>query len=105
MGPARRHRMSWWERATQIWMSPQSRPRWIEAAKSVLQGHFSFDQPPTRPTPPEAFSPRLATVLVSKEVVISGTHDQRGEMTTIDGGTWPFAIEASGVPVTIQGLR
>lgn len=71
----------------------------------LLQGHFSFDRPPTKATPPQAFSPRVATVLVSKEVVISGTRDQRGEMTTIDGGTWPFAVEAAGVPVTIQGLR
>jgi hypothetical protein len=71
----------------------------------VLQGHFSFDRPPAKPTPAQAFSPRLATVLVSKEVGISGTRDQRGQMTTIDGGTWPFAVEASGVPVTIQGLR
>jgi hypothetical protein len=26
-------------------------------------------------------------------------------MATIDGGTWPFAVEAAGAPVTIQSLR
>ncbi len=71
----------------------------------LLQGHFSFDQPPTRSTPPQAFFPRMASVVVSKEVVISGTRDQRGEMTSIDRGTWPFAVEALGSHVTIQGLR
>jgi hypothetical protein len=71
----------------------------------VLQGHFSFDRPPAKTTSVQAFSPRAAMVLVSKRVVISGTRDGKGEMTTIDGGTWPFAIEAFGFPVTIQGLR
>ena len=71
----------------------------------LLQGHFSFDQPPTKSTPPQGFLPQRATVLVSKEVVISGTRDRQGEMTSIDGGTWPFAVEALGVHVTLQGLR
>src|SRR3974390_1586541 len=71
----------------------------------LLQGHFSFDRPPDKQTPAQAFSPHVATVLMSKEVVISGTRDQRGKMTSIDGGTWPFAVEALGVPVTIRGLR
>ncbi len=47
----------------------------------------------------------MATVVVSKEVVISGLLDERGEMARIDGGTWPFAVEASGAHVAIQGLR
>jgi len=76
-----------------------------QGGQVVLRGHFSFDQPPTKSTPPQAFSPRIASVLVSKEVVISGRRDERDQMTSIDGGTWPFAVEASGVHVTIQGLR
>ena len=64
----------------------------------LLLGHFSFDQPPTKSTPPQAFFPQVATVLVSKEVIISGP-------ASIDGGTWPFAVEAAGTHVTIQGLR
>jgi hypothetical protein len=71
----------------------------------LLQGHFSFDKSPTRRAPPQAFFPRMASVLVSKEVVIAGAHDLRGEMTSIGGGTWPFAVEALGSHVTIQGLR
>ena len=67
----------------------------------MLQGRFSFDRPPTPPTgmgfPHD--------VLVSKEVVISGTRDGQGEMTTIEGGDVPFDVEAPGARVTIQGLR
>jgi len=70
-----------------------------------LQGHFSFDQPPAKPTSSNAFSPHVATILVSKAVVISGTRDQQGEITSIDRGTWPFAVEALGSPVVIRGLR
>jgi hypothetical protein len=44
-------------------------------------------------------------VLVSKAVEISGIREARGEMTTIDRGTWPFVVEAPGARVTIQGLR
>jgi hypothetical protein len=76
-----------------------------QGGQVVLRGHFSFDQPPTKSTPPQAFFPRIASVLVSKEVVISGSRDERDQMTSIDGGTWPFAVEASGVHITIQGLR
>jgi hypothetical protein len=67
----------------------------------ILRGHFSFDRSPTPPTamgfPHE--------VLVSKEVVIAGTRDEHGEMTTIEGGVVPFEVEAPGAHVTIQGLR
>jgi hypothetical protein len=71
----------------------------------LLQGHFSFSQPPTKSTRPTSFLPRLATVLVTKESVISGVRNSQGEMTTIEGGTWPFAVEAQGGPVTLQFLR
>jgi hypothetical protein len=76
-----------------------------QGGEVLLRGHFSFDKPPTRHASPQAFFPRMASVLLSKEVVISGVRDQRGEMTSIDGGTWPFAVEVSGSHVTIQGLR
>jgi hypothetical protein len=76
-----------------------------QGGEVLLRGHFSFDKPPTKHAPPQAFFPRMASVLVSKEVIIAGAHDLRGEMTSIDGGTWPFAVEALGSRVTIQGLR
>jgi hypothetical protein len=44
-------------------------------------------------------------VLVSKAVAISGTLDDQGEMTTIEGGTNPFYIEAPGARVAIQALH
>ena len=44
-------------------------------------------------------------VLVSKEVVISGTENERGEMTTIEGEIDPFGVEALGAHVTIERLR
>jgi hypothetical protein len=68
----------------------------------ILQGHFSFNRPPTVPTA-TPFVGGLATVLVSQAVAISGTQD--GEMTSIEGGTTPFYVEAPGAPVTIQRLR
>jgi hypothetical protein len=37
--------------------------------------------------------------------VISGTLDDLGEMTSIDGGTNPFYVEAPGSHVTIEGLH
>jgi hypothetical protein len=76
-----------------------------QGGEVLLQGHFSFDRAPAKRTPTQAFFPQMASVLVSKEVVIIGAHDLRGEMTSIDGGTWPFAVEALGSHVTIQGLR
>src|SRR5207244_5192553 len=55
----------------------------------ALRGRFSFDNPPTRHgTLPDL----MATILVSKEVTISGAWDEHGEMTTIDGGEIPFEI-------------
>ena len=68
----------------------------------TLRGRFSFDNPPTRHgTLPDL----MATILVSKEVTISGAWDEHGEMTTIDGGEIPFAVEARGAAVRIEKLR
>jgi hypothetical protein len=60
----------------------------------TLQGHFSFDRPPTVPMAGGGF----ATVLVSRAVAISGAwdeHDDYGEMTTIEGGTTPFYVAST----------
>lgn len=80
----------------------------------ILKGHFSFNKAPTVPTAIPLVG-GLATVLVSKAVAISGAQDQdkdgarhgreHGEMTTIEGGTTPFYVEAPGARVAIQGLR
>jgi hypothetical protein len=70
-----------------------------QGGEVILAGPFSFNSPPTVPM----FGGGFATVLVSKAVLISGT--QRGEITTIDGGTTPFYVDAPGASVTIQGLR
>src|SRR4051794_19068083 len=68
----------------------------------VLRGRFSFDNPPTR----HGSLPNLmSTVLVSKEVRISGDWDERGQMTTIEGGEIPFAVEVRGAAVRIEKLR
>jgi hypothetical protein len=68
----------------------------------VLRGHFSFDNPPIRRG---ALPDLMAMILVSKEVTISGTWDEHAEMTTIDGGEIPFAVEARGAAVRIERLR
>ena len=70
-----------------------------QGGEIILKGHFSFNTAPTVPTS----QGRLATVLVSKAVTISGTQD--GEMTSIDGGTSPFYVEAPRAPVSIRRLR
>lgn len=70
----------------------------------ILKGHFSFNRLPTVPTA-TGFVGGLATVLVWKAVAISGTQDGDDEMASIEGGTTPFYVEASGASVTIQGLR
>jgi hypothetical protein len=68
----------------------------------TLRGRFSFDNPPTRHgTLPEL----MATILISKAVTISGAWDERGEMTTIEGGEVPFAVEARGAAIRIERLR
>ena len=67
----------------------------------VLMGHFSFDKPPTTP----GGKPYARMVTVSKTVVISGSLDQNGDMPTIEGGEWPFLVDAMDARVTIQGLH
>jgi hypothetical protein len=68
----------------------------------TLRGRFSFDNPPTgHLSLPEL----MATILVSKEVTISGAWDEHGEMTTIEGGEIPFAVEARGAAVRFEKLR
>ena len=67
----------------------------------VLKGHFSFDRSPTMPT---AFG-ELATIRVWQAVEIAGARAEGAGMTTIEGGTIPFYVEAPGVSVTIQHLR
>ena len=62
----------------------------------TLRGRFSFDNPPTRHG---RLADLMATILVSKDVTISGGWDERGEMTTIEGGEIPFAVEARGAAV------
>src|SRR5262252_4069430 len=55
-----------------------------QGGEVILKGHFSFDRPPTVPTP---FN-EPAMVLVSKAVAISGAQGERGddrEMTSIEG--------------------
>jgi hypothetical protein len=68
----------------------------------VLRGHFSFDNPPARRG---ALPELMATILVSNEVAISGAWDEHGEMTAIDSGVIPFAVEARGARVRIERLR
>jgi hypothetical protein len=75
-----------------------------QGGEVTLTGHFSFNRPPTVPTA-TAFVGGLATVLVSKGVAISGVQDQDAEMTTIEGGTTPFYVDARGSLVTIHRLR
>jgi hypothetical protein len=72
-----------------------------QGGEVILKGHFSFNRPPRVPTA-TGFVGGLATVLVWKAVAISGTQD--GD-TSIEGGTSPFYVNASGASVTIQGLR
>lgn len=67
-----------------------------------LRGHFSFDNPPAMHG---ELPDLMATVLVSKAVTISGTWDEHGEMTVIQGGEIPFAVEARGAAVRIERLR
>ncbi len=69
----------------------------------ILKGHFSFDRLPTIIPALDGFP--LATILVSKAIAISGMQDEDGEMTSIEGGTTPFYVNAPRARVTIQGLR
>jgi hypothetical protein len=67
----------------------------------ILTGHFSFDADPTTPT--GAAYARMVTV--SKAVVISGNSGANGDMPTINGGNWPFFVDAAGARVAIRGLH
>src|SRR5215471_14713866 len=66
----------------------------------ILEGHFSFDRPPT--ILPELPGFPLVTVRVSQGVAISGVRDEDGEMTRIEAGTIPFYVNAPGARVTMQ---
>ena len=76
-----------------------------QGGQVVLKGHFCFDAPPTVVELPYAGGAISGMVLVSKAVDISGIQDEQGEMTSIEGGTDPFYVEAPGARVTIQGLH
>ena len=71
-----------------------------QGGQVVLAGHFSFDQPAT--TPNGSIYSRMITV--SKDVMISGVRDASGAYTTIQGGGWPFFIDAINSQVTIEKL-
>lgn len=78
----------------------------------LLEGHFSFAANPgaqntvSRVLAANPVFPKLAEVKITKAVSISGAEDDDDEeMTTIDGGTVPFYIEAPGQAVTIRHLR
>ena len=63
-------------------------------------GHFSFDTPPTVPSPLQAIGFPPATILISKAVTISGAGD-----AIIERGTIPFYVAAPGATVSIQKLH
>jgi len=70
----------------------------------ILKGHFSFRTSPTVVVPLVGYP--LATVLVSKSVTITGGREKDdGEMTTIDGGSIPFFVNAPAARVSIERLR
>lgn len=78
-----------------------------QGGRVVLKGHFSFEATPSAAIAPDLppALPQKAEVKITKSVTISGPGDDEDEMTTIDGGTLPFYIEAPGQAVTIRGLR
>jgi hypothetical protein len=77
-----------------------------QSGEVILTGHFSFNRTPTVPTALTGAGYPPATILVSKAVAISGEGDGDGDdMTTIEGGTIPFYVEAMGAAVTIHALR
>ena len=67
----------------------------------VLKGHFSFDRPPA--VPAGATYRRMVTL--SRNVVISGGSDENGDLTIIEGGEWPFLVDAVDAHVTIKRLH
>jgi hypothetical protein len=76
-----------------------------QGGEVILKGRFSFDTAPAVHTALEAAGYSPAMVLISKDVAISGVRSDGDEITSIDGGTIPFYVEAPGAHVTIQGLR
>jgi hypothetical protein len=74
-----------------------------QGGEVVLQGYFSFRKSPTVVTALAGYP--SATVRVSKAVAISGPPGEGDGVTTINGGTIPFYVEAPGAAVTIRGLR
>lgn len=72
-----------------------------QGGQVMLAGHFSFDGPAT--TPAGVTYARIITV--STDVVISGARDGNGAYTTIDGGNWPFFVDAANSQVTIEKLH
>lgn len=72
-----------------------------QGGRVLLMGHFSFDTNPTKPA--GASYSRMVTV--SRGVAISGKPDENDGMPTIEGGFFPFYVEAPGSTVAIEGLR
>jgi hypothetical protein len=76
-----------------------------QGGEVVLRGHFSFDRPPNVQTALANAGYPPATVQVTKTVAVSGAGSDDEDMTSIEGGTIPFYIDAAGAAVRIQGLR
>jgi hypothetical protein len=76
-----------------------------QGGEVILKGRFSFDTAPTVLTALQGGGYSHAMVLISREVAISGVRGDEDEITSIDGGSIPFYVEAPGAQVTIQGLR
>src|SRR3954453_15986433 len=77
-----------------------------QAERVVLAGRFSFEAAPTVSEPASLLlSGTAGMIRVSKSTAISGALDDQGEMTTIEGGTNPFYVEAPGARVAIEGLH
>jgi hypothetical protein len=73
-----------------------------------LKGHFSFDAPPNQGIATDLVAggyPPSAEVKIRHAVSISGARDEGAEMTTIEGGTLPFYVDAPAEHVAIRGLR
>src|SRR5260370_498008 len=66
----------------------------------ILNGHFSFNQPPKVVVPLAGYP--LATVLVSKAVTIvgegAGDESDDGDMTTIEAAPDSFVLKAPATP-------
>jgi hypothetical protein len=78
-----------------------------QGGRVVLNGHFSFDAPPTVAETTAGFvgSPALGMIRISKSVAISGALDDQGQMPVVEAGTNPFYIDAQGAHVSIDGLH